>query len=847
MSVSIQGSWEPDFFVADWRARPALGQLERGDLVAEVEARSMQVLVCLARHAPNVVSKQRLMREVWGESFVTEEVLSHAIWELRKAFGDEARNPRYIQTIARKGYRLLAAVSYSTSPEPLATGSRIGNYEILESLGGGAMGEVYKALDQRLGRVVALKFLPADLARDPSARRRFLHEAKAVASLDHPNVATLYEVGESEGGRMFLALAFCEGETLQQRLERGPLPLPEAVSIARQIAQGLAAAHRLHIVHRDVKPSNVVILPDGKVKLLDFGLAKMTGATSLTRMGSSPGTPAYKSPEQTRGDKVDPRSDLWALGVVLYEMVTGRTPFGGEYEQAMIYSILNEPPRPLDGDRVFPPELARTIERALAKDPAKRYATAEAMDEDLAYIPLKAGSGDVQTRPLQLGRSRRRALWIAAAVILLAVLGGALWAWQQQKAQERRQQEQRKHRWDFSPEVARLVEQGDKLEWLGDTKRIFTNAEQVYRQALVLSHGNPLIKAQLAAMLARLNVQFPAPGRMQEIERLTADAVKRAPDHPMPWVAKAKLLLLENKPRDAEKAAHRAIEQDPKFDRGYTQLGESLIAQGHKEEGFAKLRQATDIGKGFLRARLVLAAKLQDASRYEDAAFEFRKVLDYDPDNPTAQENLGDIYLSQSRYREAIPLFRAVFETTQDSRSENSLGNAYFGLNRMDEALAAYRTAYELNPDPTIARNLGESYDKVGQIEEAKDWYKLALTRFDQTIGIGGQRAELLRGRAFCAAKLGRYDEALANIQEAILLKPGQTALLFRAAQICAMAGRREEVYAWTQKAVQAGYSREEFGNDMAFRDYQTDPRFQAILESRRDVNATPQILKNPL
>src|SRR5436309_13177067 len=147
MPASIQGSWEPDFFVADWRVRPALGQLERGDLVVAVEARSMQVLVCLARQAPNVVSKQRLMREVWGESFVSDEVLSHAIWELRKAFGDDARNPRYIQTIARKGNRLLAKVSYRAAPEPLAAGSRIGNYEILEPLGGGAMGEVYKALD----------------------------------------------------------------------------------------------------------------------------------------------------------------------------------------------------------------------------------------------------------------------------------------------------------------------------------------------------------------------------------------------------------------------------------------------------------------------------------------------------------------------------------------------------------------------------------------------------------------------------------------------------------------------------------------------------------------------------
>jgi len=805
--------------------------------VVAVEARSMQVLVCLAQHAPNVVSKQRLIREVWGDAFVSEEVLSHAIWELRKAFGDDARKPVYIQTIAKKGYRLLAEVFYQVAPERLKAGSRIGNYEILEELGGGTMGEVYKALDQRLGRTVALKLLPADLARDPSARRRFLHEAKAVAALDHPNVATLYEVGESEGGRMFLALAFCEGETLQQRLERGPLPLPEAVSIARQIAQGLAAAHRLHIVHRDVKPANVVILPDGKVKLLDFGLAKMTGATLLTRLGSSPGTPAYKSPEQTRGDKVDPRSDLWALGVVLYEMVTGRLPFGGEYEQAVIYAILNEPPRPLGDGKVFPPELTAAIDKALAKDPAKRYATAEAMEEDLARIPLGIGSGDVRARLIELRRPRRRTLWIAAALVLVLALSGAIeyWHW-------------KAHRWDFSPEVAHLVEQGDKLEWQGDTKRVFANAEQIYRQALDLAPGNPLIEAQLAALLARLNVQFPAPGRVQEIELLTADAVKRAPDHPMPWVAQAKLSLLKNKPHEAEQAARKAIEQDPKFDRGYMQLGEALIAEGRLEEGLSRLRQAIRTGQGKLRARLILAAKLQDAGRYNEAATEFLKVLVSDPGHPTAKENLGDIYSLTGRLTDAIPLYWDVLKTTQDPRAVNSLGNYYFAQGRMDDAIAAYKMGYEPDEDPTIARNLGESYEKIGQQAEARHWYNLALSSFDRIMREGGgQRAELLYGRSFCAARLGRYDEALGNVEEGIRLKPQKIAFLFRAAQIYAMAGRREEVYAWTREAIQAGYPREEFRNDMAFHGYQTDPRFQAILKSRRDVNATPQILKKPL
>ena len=821
-SPSTRGSWEPDFFVADWRVRPALGQLERGGLSVPVEARSLQVLACLARHAPNVVSKQRLIREVWGEAFVSDEVLSHAIWELRKVFGDEARSPRFIQTIARKGYRLLAEVSFGTAPETLATGSRIGHYEILAPVGGGAMGEVYKARDLRLDRVVALKFLPADLARDPSSRRRFLREAQAVAQLDHPNVATIYETGESESGRAFLALAFYEGETLQQKLEQGPLPLPEAVGIARQIARGLAAAHRQQIVHRDIKPANVVVLPDGTVKLLDFGLAKLAGATTLTRLGTSPGTPAYKSPEQSRGEKVDPRSDLWALGVVLYEMVTGRLPFGGEYEQAVIYAILNEPPRPLDGAGAFPPELAAVIERALAKDPAARHATVEALEEELARIPLDEGREAAPRRPAGTRRTLpRRALWTAAALVVLVALGGATGAWWL-----------RKHRWDYSPEVARLVEQGDRIEWRGDTARVFKNAENAYRRALALDPDNPLVEAQLAALLCRFDSHFPDPKRRQEIRRLTAKAVEGAPDHPMPWVAQAKLLLLEDKPKEAERAARKAVEQDPDFDRGYTMLGEALIIEGRLEEGLEKIRQAVDLDQGYLRARLVLAFWLQAASRYDEAAAVLRKALEYDPDHPTANQNLGSIYLYKRQNLEALPLFLKVFEATHDARSADSLGLVYLNLDRIPEAIKALREAYGLEPDPITARNLAECYEKSNEKDEARHWYALALDSFDRSLAQGGSRSDLLYSRSFCAAKLGRFDEAFANIQEAMHLKPNQSNFLFRIAQIHAIAGHRKEVYEYARRAIQAGYPREELRSDFVFRSFQNDPQFQAILES---------------
>ena len=822
LHASRDGSWEPDFFIADWRVRPVLSQLERGGTAVSVEARSLQVLACLARHAPNVVSKQRLMREIWGEAFVTDEVLSHAIWELRKVFGDEARKPRFIQTIARKGYRLLAEVSYGMAPEPLAAGCRIGNYEILEPIGGGAMGEVYKARDSRLGRIVALKFLPADLSRDPSSRRRFLREAQAVAQIEHPNVATIYETGESEGGRAFLALAFYEGETLQQKLEQGPLPLPEALGIARQIARGLAAAHRREIVHRDIKPANVIILSDGTVKILDFGLAKLAGATTLTKLGSSPGTPAYKSPEQTRGEKVDPRSDLWALGVVLYEMVTGRVPFGGEYEQAVIYAILNEPPRSLADAGVVHSELEAVIERALAKDPAARYQTAEEMEKDLERIPLES-SGEIRRRIQQSRRpARRRAWWIAAAVALVVVIGSAvgIWWWW------------RENRWNYSPGVERLVEQGERMEWRGDTERFFQNAEAAYRKALALDPGNPLIEAQLAALLCRFDSHFPDPKRRREIHELVANAVDGVPWHPMPWVAQAKLLLLEGKPKEAEQAAQNAIDRGPELDRGYTTLGEALIDQGRLDAGLDSIRHAVDLDQGYLRARLVLASRLLDASEYDAAAVEYDKVLEFDPDHPTANQNLGSIYLSSRRNLEAIPLFRKVFDATHDFRSANGLGLAYLNLDRMPEAIEAFREAYNLKPDPTTARNLAECYEKIGQQGEARGWYQLALDSFDRRLAQGGSRTDLLYVRSFCAAKLGRFDEALGNIQEAMRLKPNQSHFFFRAAQIHAIAGHRVEVYDYARQAIREGYSREEFRGDFVFRAFQDDPQFREILES---------------
>jgi serine/threonine protein kinase/Tol biopolymer transport system component len=304
-------------------------------------------------------------------------------------------------------------------------GDKVGPYEILEILGGGGMGIVYKARDTRLARVVALKFLPPELTRDPQAKERFEQEARAASSLDHPNLCTILELGETPDGRLYLAMPCYDGETLRRRIERGPLPVTEAVDIALQIARGLSKAHRSGIVHRDIKPANVIVTIDGVVKILDFGLAKLAGTAAISQTGSSAGTPAYMSPEQARGDEVDPRTDLWSLGVVLYEMLAGRRPFRGEREQAVVYSILNERPQPLRELRPeVPPELARLTERLMAKDPADRYAS---VDEPLAELRALAGDpGTTTFLTLSSGRRGRRWIWGAAALAVVAVVAGSL-------------------------------------------------------------------------------------------------------------------------------------------------------------------------------------------------------------------------------------------------------------------------------------------------------------------------------------------------------------------------------------------------------------------------------------
>ena len=354
----------------------------------------------------------------------------------------------------------------------MKVGETVSHYRIIELLGAGGMGVVYKAEDTRLKRLVALKFLPLGLVQDRDAKERLVHEAQAASALDHPNICTIHEIDETSDGQVFLAMAYYEGETLKERVARGPITVDEALDFIAQIARAIAAAHEAGIIHRDIKPANIILTRRGELKLLDFGLAKLMGQTVLTRTGTTLGTVAYMPPEQIAGRGADERSDVWALGVVFYEMLTGQRPFRGEREVAVLRAITDDMPQPLREVRHdTPAEFEPIVARALQKEPTDRYASAGAFLQEVeALRSARSVTTSISaTQPQTRGMDRRVLIVAAAGLVLVAALG-SWFAYRNLRTRRARQ---------ALPDVAELVR-----------KEQYTTAFQRIRQLEPLLSGD---------------------------------------------------------------------------------------------------------------------------------------------------------------------------------------------------------------------------------------------------------------------------------------------------------------------------------------------------------------------
>jgi tetratricopeptide (TPR) repeat protein/tRNA A-37 threonylcarbamoyl transferase component Bud32 len=654
-------------------------------------------------------------------------------------------------------------------------GTFLGRYEIIGELGRGGMGVVYKAEDTKLKRHVALKFLPPELTQEPLAKERFVNEARAASALDHPNICTVYEIDQTDEGQMFISMGCYEGETLKEKIARGPVDVGEAVDIALQVAEGLEEAHEKGIVHRDIKPSNIMVTSKGQAKIMDFGLAKLAGQTKITKTGTTMGTVAYMSPEQARGEDIDRRTDIWSLGVVLYELLTGEQPFKGEYDQAVIYSILNEDQRPTtDIIPKVPSRVEAVVARCLRKDPAGRPQSALELAAELAAVGTGArvaGYGRPGASALHVPSLSRAAMirvGIPAAILLLAAIvflvrpGG-------------RDFLGRLVGWDENPGNVRVailpcVMDGGSAEdrafcdgLVRDVTGILRGLGQLRGRFWIL----PAVDLELLApsdptdIRAELGINVAVSGRMRhfgdryELTWIRNDVGEYAEDGEGGEIVRQRQSRSISDPvanlstwqdsivvvlcdllgvavdLDAEDIPPSSMTVIPRaYQSMLTGVGYLYPYSGKQdlEASIAALKSAVQEDASYAlayaylgRAYLDKYAETDDGNWADLAREASRKALEIDPSSLSAQFVMGEISRIGHDYEQAVREYEEVIE--QDSThlwANLGMGKAYAALGRLEEATEAFRRATKIEPLYYDAQHyLGYTLYRQGRYEEA--------------------------------------------------------------------------------------------------------------------------------
>lgn len=649
----------------------------------------------------------------------------------------------------------------------LIPGQIVSHYKILEKLGAGGMGVVYKAEDTKLRRTVALKFLPPSFSFDEEAKKRFIHEAQSASAIDHPNICTVHEIGETEDDQLFISMACYEGETLKDKITKGELNANESIKIYLQIAEGLNKAHREGIVHRDIKPANIFITKEGIVKILDFGLAKTFGRTQLTQIGSTVGTCNYMSPEQARGENVDQRTDIWSLGIVMYEMLTGKLPFNADYDQAIIYSILNEDP---EWDSFLHKDclsgLIEIINKCLAKNKEERYQEVSEILGDLLYV--SQGYQDAQKvslkRRLKKHKHKIKLVFPIAAIIFSSVI--LLYIFQPVKGlifSSTNTVSSAKHLLilpikTFNGNASETAFCGGLVETLSST---LTQVEQ-FQKSLWVVPASEVSQSKITGIgeaQRRYAVNLVVTGSMQNVNKrikltlnlVDADNLRQLnssiidiSDKEMislqdkAVIALLEMLHIEMQPqlKDLLKVGETT---NPKAYEYYVQgMGNLLLFQSSDkvEEAIRLFKLATQIdtlyalaysrlGEAYLRSyELTKKTNLVDFSLNSA-----KKAYMLDSTLATTNTTLGMIYNTKGNYEDAIFYFKkALMIQSTSAVAYGGLATAYQSLNNFSMAEATYKQAINLKPDYWSGYNeLGKFYYRHGRYNEALEQFKQVI------------------------------------------------------------------------------------------------------------------------
>jgi non-specific serine/threonine protein kinase len=670
-------------------------------------------------------------------------------------------------------------------------GQYITHYKILDELGRGGMGVVYKAEDTKLKRPVAIKLLPSELTHDPEAKQRFIHEAQSTSALEHTNICSIHEIDQTDDGQLFICMSYYEGVTLKQKIEQGPLKIDDVIDLAIQITSGLTKGHAQNIIHRDIKPANIIITDDGVVKIIDYGLARLSGQTKLTQKGKTLGTVAYMSPEQTRSTEIDSRTDIWSLGVVLYEMVTGQHPFQGDYDQAVIYSILNDQPEPPTCLRTgIPMELERIINKCLEKEPEVRYQHIGDLKTDLKnlnrqletseIVSASAGKNRKTSRPigkrilLNIGIVITSAIFITIMIYLSSHFFSP-------RSSEKEIAEQ--EAWENSIAVLPFADLSAKQDQEyfcdGITVQIISNLSQfsnlkvIARTSVMKYRDTHKSIPEIAYELKVAHILEGAIRRVGNRMRVTAELI-HASDGYYIWA------------KDYDREINDIFEVQDNVSKAIANTLLQKLTPEATEKIKSRQTKSSEAYEYFLKGDYFHMIKYYRNIKMEDFRISermFQKAIELDPNYASAYAGLADLYntyswrqIGKHKYSDLQQYYiNQAFKLDPNSAYVNIVKGVVHSYNQeIKEQLDCLKRALSINPnDSGTNSNIAIFLRDCGLHHQSID-------RFSKAIELDPLDPEQYTHRGVAYRLIGEFDKASINFQKALEIEKDQPRALNR-------------------------------------------------------------------